>query len=491
MADRAATAAARPAVPVSALAAGGYVFMAVLILTLPWLEFMTEPLHQRATHFQLSMYLDYLLMLLAVTALAWPVYLLARAVFAQRMPRLWQALLGLVVGAIAGTAITYRAAMGIGQMLHVDAFVWVFQNTWVFAAVTAGLVALLPPVRLKVLLFSRVIARLLAPLPLVMLAYFAVQPSHETRLDPLPAPAQTKQPPAPVILLVCDALDRELVFGESLHELPFLQRCRNEFTWFEQSRTPAFHTTEAMPSILFQCNDITRKDYEAVTDGGEDLWQGRPTIFDMLARPGDVRVVSGFHVLYGRVLAGRDITVRTRALSFPKHFSRPVRMYACLQQAAYLEYIPVVSDLLDPNAAWSDYYDAVGQEIMDDVHACVRDHGPNLVGVFHLAWPHPPFIYDRDGRIEGESSYQANSRYLDTRLQQLAALLRERGLWDSCTLIITGDHGYPFTGERHPPLLIKLPGQTTGRTVSEVTRTSEIADWLSSQPEFTALRPPK
>lgn len=473
------------------LAAAGYVFMAALLLTVPWMEFMTEGLHQRATHFELSVYFDYLLVLIAATAVAWPAWLLARGVMGKRFPRAWQVFVGLVVGGIVGTVVTYRAAMSMGQLLDKDMFVWVYRNTWMFSTGTALLVAAIPAVRIKVLAASRVAAKLLAPLPVVMLVFFASQPSHETRMDALPKPPAASVSPAPVIILVCDALDRETVFGEGLHELPFLLKCRNEFTWFEQSRTPAFHTSEAMPSLLYQRDDITRDDYEALTERNEDLWSDQPTIFDMLAREGDVRVVSGYHVLYGRVLEGRDITVRTRALAYPKHLRLPARMFACLNQAAYLEYIPLVSNVLDPTADWENYSDLVAQEIIDDASTCVHEHGPALFGVFHLAWPHPPFIYDRQGRTEEQGSYQANCHYLDTRLSEFAGLLKARGLWDACTLVITGDHGFPFSGNRHPPLLIKLPGQTSGRTVSEVTYTSQIAKWLKDQPEFTRLRPPK
>lgn len=480
----------QPARDSGPLAAAGYVFMAALLLTVPWMEFMTEGLHQRATHFELSVYFDYLLVLIAATAVTWPVWLLARGTMGKRFPRAWLVFVGLIVGGIVGTVATYRAGMSLGQLLDQSLFVWAYRNTWVFSAGTALLVAAIPAVRIKVLAVSRVAAKLLAPLPLVMLVFFASQPAHETRRDALPQPPAASATPAPVIILVCDALDRETVFGEGLHELPFLQRCRHEFTWFEQSRTPAFHTSEAMPSILYQRDDITRADYEALTERNEDLWSDQLTIFDMLGRDGDVRVVSGYHVLYGRVLEGRDITVRTRALAYPKHLSLPVRMFACLNQTAFLEYIPLVSNVLDPTADWENYSDLVAQEIMDDATTCVQEYGPDLFAVFHLAWPHPPFIYDREGRTPEKGSYQANCRYLDTRLSQFADLLKERGLWDACTLVITGDHGFPFSGKRHPPMLVKLPGQAGGRTVSEVTKTSELARWLHGQPEFTALRPP-
>ena len=465
---------------------------ALIAVTYSSLEFMQPSLNRRAVHFSLSVYFDYLLLMVFLSLpLALTLFALQRAL-ATRHPGLWNVLLGLLVGHVLGTVVIYRAALGLAQLAGDDAVVSVLKHPWVFAYATAILLATVRPVRIIALRVARVGARLVAPLPFVMLVYFASLPQFESRQDPLPA-LRDHTAPATVLVLVCDALDRQALFeNDSAHgKLPVLEHFRLNSTYFPHSKTPAFHTSEAMPSILYQRDGITREDYLAVTENAAPRWEEFPSLFDLLGRAGDVRVVSGYHVLYGAVLGGRDITIRTRALQYPKHRGLARRIERQLELAAHLDYMPGFTESLADMPHSMDNIHVVGHEIFDDTLECVRRAGPCLVGVFHLAWPHPPFQYDREGRVRDGGTYLKNAEYLDARLDDLFALLRERGLWDNSTIVITGDHGYPFGRRRQPPLMIKLPGQSAGRVVEAETYTSDIAAWLNLQPEFTRLRPPR
>ncbi|MHC4839818.1 MAG: sulfatase-like hydrolase/transferase, partial [Planctomycetota bacterium] len=109
--------------------------------------------------------------------------------------------------------------------------------------------------------------------------------------------------------------------------------------------------------------------------------------------------------------------------------------------------------------------------------------------VFHLPWPHPPFLWDRDGPAEGSTSYLENAEWTDLKLSEIFDTLREESLFEESTIIITGDHGYPLGVDKHPPLLIKLPGQKEGRIVSEDIYNNRTVEWLRNQPEFNSRRP--
>jgi arylsulfatase A-like enzyme len=57
--------------------------------------------------------------------------------------------------------------------------------------------------------------------------------------------------------------------------------------------------------------------------------------------------------------------------------------------------------------------------------------------------PHPVGIYDRtrhDFKVSGESSYLDNLELSDRALGELRQAMESAGLWDSSTLVVSGDH---------------------------------------------------
>ncbi|MCP5113683.1 MAG: sulfatase, partial [bacterium] len=80
------------------------------------------------------------------------------------------------------------------------------------------------------------------------------------------------------------------------------------------------------------------------------------------------------------------------------------------------------------------------------------------------------------------SQYDGGIAYLDSHFERLIETLKARGLYDDTMIILTSDHGEgfgehyvvqhgrsPYQTEIHVPLVIKYPGQETGRDVDTLT----------------------
>ena len=95
-----------------------------------------------------------------------------------------------------------------------------------------------------------------------------------------------------------------------------------------------------------------------------------------------------------------------------------------------------------------------------------------------------PIYQQRDGEDRAAvyvARYDAEILYMDTAFGELTAFLEERGLYDGAAVIFTSDHGeslgehdlwfehgwFAYEPTLHVPLMIKQPGQTTGRVVRQ------------------------
>jgi len=121
-------------------------------------------------------------------------------------------------------------------------------------------------------------------------------------------------------------------------------------------------------------------------------------------------------------------------------------------------------------------------EFMGDVSA---DESPGRLHFVHILLPHTPFIYGRDGithsplntsynwGLDRGSVYQRYSeqtKYVDTLFGDFVMRLKEEGLYEESTILVTGDHGLrphsldtglPIEMEQQTaqvPMIIKSPG---------------------------------
>ncbi len=97
----------------------------------------------------------------------------------------------------------------------------------------------------------------------------------------------------------------------------------------------------------------------------------------------------------------------------------------------------------------------------------------------HSPLPHPPYVYDASGRLVNHANiewqegggfaatyenYRAQSAFVDKRIGELIATLKDRGVYDDAVIVLTSDHGVrPWLDrmtdlQAKVPLIIKVPG---------------------------------
>jgi arylsulfatase A-like enzyme len=156
-------------------------------------------------------------------------------------------------------------------------------------------------------------------------------------------------------------------------------------------------------------------------------------------------------------------------------------------------------------------------EIHDDTLQAITDPRLNLIFV-HVNVPHLPAIYDVSGdsiSTDHNATYLGNLRLVDRTLGDIRKTLEKAGMWDTSTILLTGDHPLrALTVEqpgRHPalrglkqhhqvPYLLRMPGETQGVVYNtpvntivtkdlliaimngQVATSQQIAAWLDRHP---------
>ncbi|NQT50641.1 sulfatase-like hydrolase/transferase, partial [bacterium] len=129
---------------------------------------------------------------------------------------------------------------------------------------------------------------------------------------------------------------------------------------------------------------------------------------------------------------------------------------------------------------------AKARELID---TCPR----NVLAVVHLPVPGWPFLWNADGAYRGPASegpasaegYRRSLRHQDRIVGQLVQHLKAAGKYDDALLVFTATRSWPRDPEplhrqadgwmQHVPLLVKLPGQTTGHVVDGPVFTHRLA----------------
>ncbi len=112
------------------------------------------------------------------------------------------------------------------------------------------------------------------------------------------------------------------------------------------------------------------------------------------------------------------------------------------------------------------------------------EHPFNHYGIARVSTPNPP----PELAPEMIRLYDQEITYMDQHLGELFSWLKKQGLYDETLIVFTADHGEEFyehggwwhgltlyDEQIHVPLLIKMPGQTTGTVDADLARTLDIA----------------
>jgi len=130
-----------------------------------------------------------------------------------------------------------------------------------------------------------------------------------------------------------------------------------------------------------------------------------------------------------------------------------------------------------------------GAEVVRRAEAWREAHpsGPHFMWV-HLYDPHDPYEPPEPYASQYKSRlYDGEIAYADSALGNFVSHLKERGWYDNAIIVVVGDHGEGLGEHReethgvflydttlHVPLIIKLPGKNSVRTVQSQVRTTDI-----------------
>lgn len=319
------------------------------------------------------------------------------------------------------------------------------------------------------------------PVSLVVLLYAAVQ-----MVSPYLPPAgyaaetETRSDAPPVFVFVFDELSYYAVAdGDWVDEdrMPNIAKLADDSVWLTNATTNYFHTTFSVPSLFdpvlaltddYQVRLYTQYGYvESLMDEGcGEQYTCRGAAH--LARGhtgsliGNLLVRSVYQMAPGLAesMAGAPLGALADATSPARPTVDPLGMHTFTE------------------AQWD--------EFMGDVSA---DAAPGRLYFVHVLVPHEPFVFDGDRRVTRSATnttyyvddadanavyarYQAQTQFVDSLMGDFTRKLKDQGLYEEATIILTGDHGLrkdrltgPIAIDQETaqvPLMIKAPGIAPG-----------------------------
>jgi hypothetical protein len=291
---------------------------------------------------------------------------------------------------------------------------------------------------------------------------------------------------SPVFVLLFDELSYDVVAPDGnidAERYPNLAGLASEGAWFTNATTNYFHTPYIVPPMI-----------RGVSEGATGRYRFR--LYDQFAfveghvmdRCGDTITCRGQASYLSDVRTASNVdelAVRTIWAALPDPLEQPGA--ALLDLLGRERPAPNV-DPIGIHAATGALWDT----FMGDVTA---EKVGGQIYFYHPLLPHYPFVYEQDGdavtsdhgtaydeglweEADVYDRYRKQMAYTDSLLGDFIGRLRDEGLYDDATIIITGDHGlrriHPNIEEAidveneavHVPLLVKGPGVETG--VSDV-----------------------
>src|SRR6266550_2090175 len=271
-----------------------------------------------------------------------------------------------------------------------------------------------------------------------------------------------KQASSPnVFLVTIDTLraDHLRCYGDEHIQTPALDSLANDGFRFQQAFTPSPITNTSHATILTGLLPSSH----GVIDFAIPLAASHPTLAELLKKKGyQTAAFIGAVILDSKTLApGFD-----RGFDFYDNFP---------------QHSP-------SNLRWG----RVERRGMDVVHRAqswlvVHSAGPHFVWV-HLYDPHDPYEPPAPySLIYKDRLYDGEIAYADSALSNFVAYIKKQGWYENSIVVVVGDHGeglgehhenthgiFLYDSTTHVPLIVKLPGRNSSKTVSEQVRTTDI-----------------
>ncbi len=278
----------------------------------------------------------------------------------------------------------------------------------------------------------------------------------------LAAGSPQKQASTPnVFLVTIDTLraDHVRCYGDEHIQTPALDSLAKDGFRFQQAFTPSPITNTSHATILTGLLPSSH----GVTDFAVALAASHPTLAELLKKKGyQTAAFVGAVILDSKTLApGFD-----RGFDFYDNFP---------------QHSP-------SNLRWG----RVERRGMDVVHRAqtwlaAHPAGPHFVWV-HLYDPHDPYEPPAPYSLTyKDRPYDGEIAYADSALANFVAYIKKQGWYENSVVIVVGDHGeglgehhenthgiFLYDSTTHVPLIVKLPGRNSSKTVSEQVRTTDI-----------------
>ena len=350
-------------------------------------------------------------------------------------------------------------------------------------------------------------------LPGILIDFVWFHPGSEPASDFRPEPplpmlgprlASSNKPAPRLIWIIFDEFDQHLAFDarpDSVH-MPELDRLRSESVVANHAEEAGNMTDLAIPALLtgqaLDSAQLAGANTVMVKPSSSSTWvdlQDRANLFQRARDLGANTAVVGWHFPYCRLLGDQLVRCLAASGGGPEAL-RPESQaaeFGLFKTVGFLFRLQLgaLLDVFDNAAREQRVLASSAQRSQLEQYMLIRgralaDAVDPQIGMLYLHFPtpHPFAIYDRkrgDFSLSGSTSYLDNLALVDRMMGELRRGLEHAGLWDSTSLLISGDHGlrpwlwrdgYNWTPEMERltagsvsttvPFILKLAGQTNG-----------------------------
>ena len=351
--------------------------------------------------------------------------------------------------------------------------------------------------------------------PLVPLFWF-----NAIRLPVYPAAPETAAPllehrsqPVPdenVFIFVFDAWPTRLTYDadQVVDRLPHLRGLSQTANLFTQAYSPGEKTLASMPLFLYQTGDpYGWIKYQPGFKKGNTFHASKvlPNMFTAARQQGYRTYMLGsyhaYHVMLGDSVG--QITSTSYFDFFGDGWLDDAAEFYCMATTDVVgntlsKYV-FGSYALERNCSIARQMEI----LLAETGKMIASPGTGKFAVIHVPLPHYPFCYNEDGSLrpvlteydrESEELLRGHLAYTDKVLGNLLQQLKQTDQFDNSTIVVTADHNWrgdpqlvdgPAAMLRHVPLIVKMPGQSTGQVVTRdvsTTRLMKLMEYLS-QPD--------
>jgi hypothetical protein len=312
-------------------------------------------------------------------------------------------------------------------------------------------------------------------------------------------PALPQSASAPRVLwILFDEWDQALTFPERPAglSLPELDRFQNQAFRANRAYSPSRRTIVSVPSLLtgkifVQEGSVSWNEVMLVYDHGQApvALSAQETIFSVARGCGFNVGIVGWYLPYCRLFPECTVCSWHPAIGpwSRGEYERPYPEFSMMVQTLtrQVEKVPlvrrlgIVDTIYETPMAKALHAISYG-EIHDDMLQAITDPRLNLIFI-HVNVPHLPAIYDVSTDAvsnDRNTTYLGNLRLVDRTVGDIRKTLEKAGMWDTSTILLTGDHplrALPASArpEQRPdlrglrqhnevPYLLRMPAETQG-----------------------------